>query len=185
MVHIEKMTQLVRTDVMYDTEMMPAVGFDTDEGAVDIVKVDGVVVAKIAFEEVSAAEARDVLEDVEDSEYFPAEAAELAHDLLDDLADQDDEADWDANSDDAQEDDGDQEGDVVHTMDDGTEIRVGDRINHPGGWSYKICGEEGEHTLVKSDNTDDWGVVKSTVERDIREHGFDERVEEEKEKEEY
>jgi len=61
-------------------------------------------------------------------------------------------------------------------MDNGTEIRVGDRINHPGGWSYKITGRADEHTLRKMDNTDDWGVVVSTAERDVRKHGFDERV---------
>lgn len=162
-------------------EHMDEVTFDSDRGNVKIFEWEGEIVAEIGFEEVNIDEFEQHLDEVATHDEFTDEAEEFARELID-KARQNSEDDEDTGKEDetndteAESEDEDNTGEVVHTMDDGTEIRVGDRINHPGGWSYKITGKKGEHTLRKMDNTDDWGVVISTVERDIRENGFDERV---------
>lgn len=170
------MVRLVNTDVMHRTGDITVVDFDTDEGRVVIEEIDGEVVAEVARQEVSAAEARKTLEAVEDSEYFDDAAAETAHDLLDQLADQSsDEEDEDEQSENqATEEDA----EVVHVTDDGTEVRVGDKVNHPGGWSYEVVGRESDHTVEKLDPIDDnTQVTISTLESDIEDQGFAERAE--------
>ena len=68
-------------------------------------------------------------------------------------------------------------GDVVHTTDNGTKVRVGDKVNHPGGWNYKIVGRKNDHTVEKLDPIDNnTQVTISTLENDIEENGFDQRV---------
>lgn len=162
---------------------MDEVSFATDSGAVQIFVWEGEVVAKIGFEEVGIDEFEQQLDEVATHDEFTDEAEEYARDLIQkarqDTENGDNNEEEDETDDtEAESDDEDNTGEVVHTMDDGTQIRVGDRINHPGGWSYKITGKKDENTLRKMDNTDDWGVIISTAGRDIRQNGFDERVEE-------
>jgi len=162
-------------------ENMNEVMFVSDRGNVQIFEWEGEIVAEIGFEEVDIDEFEEHLDQVATHDEFDDEAEEFARELIEQARQSSDDGsdDEDSEADATEEDTADEEdttGDVVHTMDDGTEIRVGDRINHPGGWSYKITGRSDEHTLRKMDNTDDWGVVVSTVERDVRKHGFDERV---------
>lgn len=163
-------------------EHMDEVTFVSDRGQVQIFEWEGEIVAEIGFEEVSIDEFEEHLDKVSTHDEFTDEAEEFARELIEKArqnSDNDEGADEEDETDDTEADseDGDNTGEIVHTMDDGTEIRVGDRINHPGGWSYKITGKADEHTLRKMDNTDDWGVIISTVERDVRENGFDERAE--------
>jgi len=163
-------------------ENMNEVAFVSDRGQVQIFEWEGEIVTEIGFEDVSLDEFEQHLDEVATHDEFTDEAEKFARELIEQGRESSDgnsqENDENTEEDTEQDtEDEDTTGDVVHTMDDNTEIRVGDRINHPGGWSYKITGKKGEHTLRKMDNTDDWGVVISTVERDIRQHGFDERVE--------
>ncbi len=174
------MTKLIDTRVKHSTEgNMDLVGFDTDEGAVDLTRFeDGAISLEVGFEEASPDEVDAILDDMEGSEHFPADALETARGMVADSREGKTVAEMGVDTDDEDADDGPgfEEGDVVHVCDDGTKIRVGDKINHPGGWSYRITGKDGEHTLTKMDNTDDWGVIVSTAERDVEENGFAERV---------
>lgn len=147
------------------------VAFETNEGQVEFID-DGTPDVQVGWESVDAAGGRDILDAVAGHEDMPERAVELAREILDaiDGGSEDDEGNTEAGDSD------DQDGETVHVTEDGVEIRVGDRINHPGGWSYEITGRADEHTLRKMDNTDDWGVSVSTVERDIQDHGFSERV---------
>lgn len=154
------------------------VDFETDEGMAEIGRLDGEVLAEVAFEEVSAERFEQILDDVASYDGFDDDAEELARELVDDLKEQDetdDEPEPDVEVDETEEDD--DTGEVVHVTEDGTEIRIGDRINHPGGGSYKITGREDDHTLRKVDNRDQWGVTVSTAEKDIKEFGFGKRSE--------
>lgn len=161
------------------------VSFITDEhGDVDISEVEGDCQATLGFEDASADEVREVLDDVlEDDwgrEHISEAAEETARDILDKLEAQM-EADGEEESteadDEEEADEDDDTGEVVHVTEDGTEVRIGDTINSPDGGVYRITGREGEHVLRKFDITDDWGVVVSKVENDIKECGFSERVE--------
>jgi len=161
-------------------EHMNEVTFDSDRGNVKIYEWDGEVIAEIGFDEVDIDEFEEHLDEVATHEEFTDEAEQFARKLIeqsrqnaDDTDDTDDSEIGDADTESGDENN---TGDVVHVMDNGTEVCIGDRVNHPGGWSYKITGRADEHTLTKLDNTDDWAVVISTVERDIRENGFDERA---------
>ena len=159
------------------------VTFVSDRGQVKIFEWEGEFTAEIGFEEVSIDEFEQHLDRIATHDEFTDEAETFARDLIEQARQNTETETEDAEDDDEPNDtetdteDDDNTAEVVHTMNDGTEIRVGDRINHSGGWSYKITGREDNHTLRKMDNTDDWGVTVSTAERDIHRQGFDERVE--------
>ena len=167
----------------WDNPNLDIVEFETDAGLVDIERDndDGSVRVEIGFEEVGHDEIAALLDDVADNEYMPADALELARDIVSDM----DAEDGEDGEDDEQEDEDEEtsfshtnrenHGEVVHTLDDGTEIRVGDKIQSDGNHQYRITARKGPEILGKMDATDDWGIVQSKVERDVREHGFVER----------
>jgi len=161
------------------------VTFVSDRGQVKIFEWEGEFTAEIGFEEVSIDEFEQHLDRIATHDEFTDEAETFARDLIEqarqntetETETEDAEDDDEPNDTETDTEDDDNTAEVVHTMDDGTEIRVGDRINHPGNWSYRIKGRADDHTLRKFDNTDDWGVTVSTAEKHIRREGFDERVE--------
>lgn len=176
------MAELIDTRIQHSTGgQMDAVGFDANVGAVDLTRFeDGTVALEVGFEEATPDEVDEILDDMEDSEHFFDDALQTAREIVEDARDGNTAAEVDDEQDKDDENDEDEwsEGDTVHVTDDGTEIRVGDRINiNEAGNDYKITGRADEHTLTKSDNTDDWGVIVSTAETHIHRHGFSERVE--------
>jgi len=171
------MTRLIRTHVDHSTIEaigMESVEFVTDEGQVKVSKSDNGIILEIGFKDVSPQEMADLLNDVADDEHMDADALEVAFEIVSEAADETDE-DTSVESDDETEDDED-ENEVVHTLEDGTEIRVGDRINHRDGSSYKITGRASSHTLSKMDLSDSPEITHRRVAQDVQERGFAERV---------
>lgn len=169
------MTRLTRTTVDHSQiGEMETVSFTTDVGAVNLtVSDDGSVTLEIGYEEVSADEMADLLNDVADDEHMDSDALEVAFEMVAEASDESD------GSDENDKDETDVEagtGTVVHTLDDCTEVRVGDRVNHRDGSTYKITGRASEHTLSKTDLSDDSEITIRMLEEDIRERGFAERV---------
>lgn len=170
------MADLLHTNVRHETlGGVRTVEFETTEGDVVIDDMGGEINIEIAFESATVAEAREILADVEDHEDFPAEAAEMARELLAEADEGSIDTQGDAGEEPTDSDAEDDTGRVVYVTDDGTEIRVGDRINHPAGQWYEIVGKTDDGILRKVDNSDDWGVTPSTAAEDIRKHGFAKR----------
>ena len=173
------MTRLIRTHVDHSTIeaiSMESVEFVTDEGQVQVSKSDNGVTLEIGFKDVSPQEMADLLNDVADDEHMDADALEVAFGIVAEAADEtDDDTDASVESDDDTDDD-EAEAEVVHTLKDGTEIRVGDRINHRDGSTYKITGRASNHTLSKLDISDSAEITQRQVKEDVQQRGFSERV---------
>ena len=173
------MTRLTQTYVDHSTIEaigMESVEFVTGEGRVKVSKSDSGIILEIGFKDVSPQEMADLLNDVADDEHMDADALEVAFGIVAEAADEtDDDTDGSVESDDESDDDED-EAEVVHTLEDGTEIRVGDRINHRDGSTYKITGRASSHTLSKLDISDSPEITHRRVKQDVTERGFAERV---------
>lgn len=181
------MTTLTQTSVDHSTGgIMETISFETDDGYVELVQFDdGEVELEIGFEQVSPDEMADLLNDVADDEHMDMDALEAAFGMVEDArndeADDDDDTNQvedESDTEDDTEDDTEsfEDGDVVHTLDDGTKVRVGDKVNCTENSHYKITGAKGEHLVTKRDPSDAWAIDKRSLERDVRNHGFEERV---------
>lgn len=177
------MARLINTNVMHSTEgQMDCVGFDTDEGAVDLTRFeDGTVDLEIAFEKVSVDEMAELVEDLE---RLDDDVLETIESILDDAREQVEDGEpvdcREEPTDDEEtdeEDETDERGEVAHICDDGTKIRVGDRVNRRNAASdYPITGTGDKHT-VRTEQPDEYRVLRSKLEKDVMEAGFSERVE--------
>jgi len=181
------MTTLTQTTVDHtDAGSMETISFETDAGYVELVRFeDGEVMFEIGFEQADADEMAELLNDVATDEHMDMDALDAAFGMVEDARDQPDaDADTDDEDDIGSEDaepdnnyaDGFEDGDVVHTLDDGTEIRVGDKVNSTENSHYKITGTKGKHLVTKRDPTDAWAIDRRSLEGDVRQHGFEERV---------
>ena len=172
------MTRLTRTHVDHSTIEaigMESVEFVTGEGRVKVSKSNSGIILEIGFKDVSPQEMADLLNDVAGDEHMDPDALEVAFEIVAEAADQTDETEDDDSATDEEEADEDSS-EVVHTLEDGTEIRVGDRINHRDGSTYKITGRASSHTLSKLDISDSPEITHRRVAQDVQERGFAERV---------
>jgi len=164
------MTRLTQTHVDHSTIEaigMESVEFNTDKGRVKVSKSDNGIILEIGFKDVEPEEMAELLNEVADDEHMDADALEVAFEIVAEAAED--------NSEDTDDTD-DNDGKVVHTLEDGTEIRVGDRINHRDGSVYKITGRATEYTLSKLDISDSPEITHRRVAQDVQERGFAERV---------
>ena len=173
------MTRLIRTHVdhsIIEEISMESVEFVTDEGQVKVSKSDNGIILEIGFKDVSPQEMADLLNDVADDEHMDPDALEVAFGIVSEAAKNGDDTDATVESDDETGDDDGDDAEVVHTLEDGTEIRVGDRINHRDGGTYKITGRASDYTLSKLDISDSVEITQRQVKEDVDERGFAERV---------
>jgi len=174
------MTRLTQTHVDHSTIEaigMESVEFNTGEGRVKVSKSNNGIILEIGFKDVSPEEMADLLNDVADDEHMDPDALEVAFGIVAEAADETDEdTDTSVESDDETEDEDVDDAEIVHTLEDGTEIRVGDRINHRDGSTYKITGRASSYTLSKLDISDSPEITHRRVAQDVHERGFAERV---------
>jgi len=175
------MTRLTQTHVDHSTIEaigMESVEFNTGEGRVKVSKSNNGIILEIGFKDVSPQEMADLLNDVADDEHMDLDALEVAFGIVAEAAAEqtdEDEGNDNVESDDEAETDEDTT-EVIHTLEDGTEIRVGDRINHRDGSTYKITGRASSHTLSKLDISDSPEITHRRVAQDVQQRGFAERV---------
>lgn len=166
------MTQLTRTTVDHDKAGdLETVSFETNDGFVELGRFkSGDVYLEFGLEEVSPDKMADLLNEVADDEHMDMDALEVAFSMVEDACSDDN------NYGKAEDDDSDgkewDDGDVIHTLDDGTEVRVGDKVKCTENSHYMITGKEGNHLATKRDPTDAWAIDLRSLERHVRQHGF-------------